>query len=222
MPDKVKVLDMKGTEKSEISVNWFVRDKGEQALHLAITSYLASVRAGTASTKSRNQVNLTGKKPYKQKGTGRARAGTASSPIWKGGGVAFGPKPRKFTKKINKKVRQLALKRALSQQFDQQGLIVIDELKFPKIKTKLAVEFLTNINANNKAVIVIDNASDKNTPIIERSFSNLPNILLINDLELNSYDTLLGQKIIFTKQAFLNVADRFHPSEKRKKEKKSA
>ena len=135
---KLNVLNMQAAGAGEYTLedNLLELEKGTQAVHDTVIAFLAGERAGTASTKTRSEVRGGGAKPYRQKGTGRARAGTKSSPIWTGGGVTFGPKPRDYDKKINKKVKKLALKRAFSELVKAEAVTVLDELALPDHKTK--------------------------------------------------------------------------------------
>ena len=202
MADTLNILDSKGKEVGKTNISWLETEKGEDALHLVITALHAGQRNGTASTKSRSQIALTGRKPWKQKGTGRSRAGTASSPIWRGGGIAFGPKPRTYAKKVNKKVSQLALRRAFTKQFEAGNVIVVKNIEFAEYKTKLAVELLNNLNARDRALVVLDDTIwSEQLEKTERCFWNLDSTLVVGVSELNSYDVLLGKKIVITEKA---------------------
>ena len=202
MSDTLKILDNTGKEIGEKNISWLEKEKGDEALHLAVTALRAGERNGTASTKSRSQIALTGKKPWKQKGTGRARAGTASSPIWRGGGVAFGPKARSYTKKVNKKVAQLALRRAFTKQVEAGNVIVINDIQFAEYKTKLAVDLLKTLDAENRAIVILnDTVWSDNLEKTERCFWNLASAIVLGVSELNSYDVLLGKKLIITESA---------------------
>src|SRR6267142_3277591 len=135
---KLKVKDINGAERGELQVKFsLVEDgRGTQAVHDVIVAYNAAQRSGTASTKTMGEVAGTGKKPWRQKGTGRARAGSFASPLWRGGGVVFGPKPRDFRKGISKKTKQLALRKALTERLKTGDVLVLDELKLASHKTK--------------------------------------------------------------------------------------
>src|SRR6516165_1280944 len=135
---KLTIKDTKGNNQGELEVKFpLVEDgKGTQAVHDAVVAYQAAQRMGTACTKTAGEVTGTNKKPWRQKGTGRARAGSFQSPLWRGGGVVFGPKPRDFAKKVSRKTRQLALRKALSERLRAGDVIVVDELKLSSPKTK--------------------------------------------------------------------------------------
>src|SRR5881394_2515575 len=139
---KLKIKDTKGKDKGELEVKFqLVEDgKGTQAVHDAVVAYNAAQRMGTASTKTMGEVAGTGKKPWRQKGTGRARAGSFASPLWRGGGVVFGPKPRDFGKKVTRKTKQLALRKALTERLNAGDILVVDDLKLDSPKTKGLVE----------------------------------------------------------------------------------
>src|SRR5512137_1484752 len=138
---KLTIKDTKGNSQGELEVKFpLVEDgKGTQAVHDAVVAYQAAQRMGTASTKTMGEVHGTGKKPWRQKGTGRARAGSFQSPLWRGGGVVFGPKPRDFSKKVNAQTKQLALRKALSERLKAGDVIVVDELALPNPKTRTLV-----------------------------------------------------------------------------------
>src|SRR5206468_7254345 len=135
--------------------------KGTQAVHDVVVAYQAAQRMGTACTKTMGEVAGTGKKPWRQKGTGRARAGSFASPLWRGGGVVFGPKPRDFRKKVSRKTRQLALRKALSERLKAGDVIVVDELKLSLSKTKGFIEVLNRFELNGTALVVVP-ALDQN------------------------------------------------------------
>ena len=157
---KVQVFDNTGSSSGEYEVNekWLEREKGDQAVHESVVAYLAGERAGTAKTKTRSEVRGGGKKPFRQKGTGRARAGSTRSPIWRGGGIIFGPQPRSYKKRVNKKIKRLALRRALAERVDAGELVVVEEFSFDSPKTKNAAAFLKSIDAQDRPVVIV---SDK-------------------------------------------------------------
>ena len=204
MSDKIKVLDMKGSESGEITLSdkLVEREKGEQAIHESVVAYLASLRAGTASTKTRSEVRGGGKKPYRQKGTGRARAGSSRSPIWRGGGIIFGPKPRSYDKKVNKKVQSLALKRAFTERFDAGDLIVVDDINLAASKTKEMVSFLSAVEAGTRTVVIVNSKlSDKDYLALELAARNLPDVTLVDADSVNAYVMLSQKKVVITKDA---------------------
>ena len=216
MSDKLTIIDQKGASAGEVEVTFLEREKGEQAVHDAVVAYLAGQRAGTACTKTRSEVRATGKKPYKQKGTGRARHGSLVSNIHTGGGVAFGPKPRSYAKSINKKVKRLAVRRAFTERFDAGEVIVVDDINFEAAKTKNAIEFLNAINAGDRCVVVVSDEVDVENfeaqvaqlEVLERSFGNLPNVFLLGSSSVNTYDLLSGKKVVITKTALEDLTAR--------------
>jgi large subunit ribosomal protein L4 len=159
---------------------------------------------GTACTKTMGEVAGTGKKPWRQKGTGRARAGSFASPLWRGGGVVFGPKPRDFRKKVSRQTRQLALRKALSERLQAGDVVLIDDLKLGSAKTKEFVGLLSALELKGTALI-ISQATDKNLALASR---NVPNVTLTTSESLNTYDVLRPDKLIFTRGAFEQVQTR--------------
>jgi len=160
-------------------------------LHEVVIMQLANRRAGTASTKGRSEVRGGGAKPYRQKGTGRARAGTRSSPLWRGGGVVFGPRPRNYTYKVPKKVRRQALKMALTSKLQDNALIVVDKLDLETVKTKPFVEVMGALRA--KAALIV---TDQKLENLELSSRNVPNVKVVRSEGLNVYDILKFQHLI--------------------------
>ena len=173
-------------------------DKGAQAVKDAVTAIRNALRAGTASTKGKGEVAGSNKKPWKQKGTGNARAGFRQSPVWRGGGVAHGPKPRCFEKKINKKVMSLAFARALSDRIAAGDVIVVDEFKFEAPKTKLMAAFLKELGIDRTAVIVQKDVDD--TVVLVTS--NLPRIDYSTAQALDVYTVLANRKLVCDKAGF--------------------
>lgn len=202
---KVNVLNMLGEEIEEIQLNdkVFGVDIHEQAVHDVVKSQLASRRQGTQSVKTRTEVRGGGRKPWRQKGTGRARQGSIRAPHWVGGGVTFAPKPRDYSYKVPKKVRQLAMKSVLTSKALNSEIIVLEELKLEAPKTKEIVEMLENLNAKKKALIVMD---EKNENVI-KSASNIPNVKTILIDALNVYDILNYDSFIITKAALKKVEE---------------
>ncbi len=200
----VTVLNMNGEEVGtmELADNIFNTEINEHAIHMSVVQYLANQRQGTKSTKTRAQVRGGGRKPWRQKGTGHARQGSIRSPQWRGGGVVFAPKPRDFSFKINKKIKRLALKSALSVKVNEQKLIVLDKLELAEIKTKQMQQILMNINSSN-ALIVIDN-NDKNIILSAR---NLPAIKTTSVNSINVYDILKYDKFITTQNAVKKIQE---------------
>ena len=203
---KIAIKDIKGMAQGELEVKFpIVEDgKGTQAVHDAVVAYQAAQRMGTACTKNVGDVAGTNKKPWRQKGTGRARAGSFQSPLWRGGGVVFGPKPRDFTKKISRKTRQLALRKALSERLKAGDVVVVDDLKLGSPKTKDFVGVLSALELNGSALMVTQDA-DKNLTLASR---NVPNVTLTTCDLLSTYDVLRPDKLVFTKGAFEKVEAR--------------
>jgi large subunit ribosomal protein L4 len=203
---KLKIKNIKGKDQGELDVKFELVEsgKGTQAVHDAVVAYNAAQRMGTASTKTMGEVAGSGKKPWRQKGTGRARAGSFASPLWRGGGVVFGPKPRDFAKKVSRKTRQLALRKALSERLKAGDVIVVDELKLQSSKTKDFIGMLSALELNGSALIVAQ-GTDKNLTLASR---NVPNVALATSESLNTYDVLRPDKLVFTRGAFEQVESR--------------
>ena len=211
MSNKVQVFDKSGSAAGDLELQekWLEREKGEQAVHEAVVAYLAGLRAGTAKTKTRSEVRGGGKKPFRQKGTGRARAGSSRSPIWRGGGTIFGPQPRSYHKSVNKKVRRLAVRRALAERLDAGDLVVVEEFSFDAPKTKDAAAFLETINANNRPVVIVSDAvMDENLNNTYLSFRNVAGCSIIGAGWVNAYILLSGQKVVITKEALEQLGER--------------
>lgn len=163
-------------------------------LHQVVTAQLAARRSGSANTKTRAEVRGGGAKPYRQKGTGRARQGSIRAPQFTGGGVVHGPKPRSFRKKVNKKMNRLALCSALSDRAQSERVVVVDEWRFEVPKTKEALLALEKLSLDGKVMMVV--SGDDNTAI--RSFRNLPSVQIVEAEELNAYDILCSDWLVFT------------------------
>ena len=174
-----------------------------ELLHLVVRAQLAAKRAGTHSVKTRAYVSGGGKKPWRQKGTGRARAGSNRSPIWRGGAIVHGPQPRDYTFKVNRKVRQLALRMALSAKLVDSSLVLVDTLSVPEVKTKHMVKMTSDFGLK-KALIVLS-ASDNN---LELSARNIPGIKVVREDMLNVYDVLRHDHLVMVKDAALKVQER--------------
>ena len=202
---KVNVYNMSGEQVEEIELNEdiFGIKINQHVVYEVVKNQLANKRQGTQSTKTRAEVRGGGRKPWRQKGTGRARAGSTRAPHWTGGGVTFAPKPRDYSYKVPKKVKRLAMKSALSSKVKEGEIIVIDELSFTTPKTKEMVKVLANLNADAKALIVTAN-SDFNTI---KSASNIPNVATTVVNNLNVYDILKYNSFIITKEALRKVEE---------------
>ena len=203
---KLTIKDTKGNSQGELEVKFALIEngKGTQAVHDAVVAYRAAQRMGTASTKTMGEVAGSGKKPWRQKGTGRARAGSFASPLWRGGGVVFGPKPRDYAKKISRKTRQLALRKALTERLKAGDVVLVDDLKLNSPKTKDFVGVLSALELTGSTLIVAQ-ANDKNLSLASR---NVPNIALATSDSLNTYDILRPDKLVFTRGAFEQVEAR--------------
>ncbi len=196
MPE-LKVKTQVGAEAGsvELADDMFGIEPNVPVMHQVVTAQLAARRAGTQSTKTRAEVRGGGAKPWKQKGTGRARQGSIRSPQWKGGGVALGPKPRSYAQRTPKKMIRLALRSALSDRAADDKVIVVDAWEFSAPRTKDAVAALAALGVEGRVLIVLgDDDVDAG-----RSFRNLPDVQIIEARELNAYDVLVNDYIVFTK-----------------------
>lgn len=178
-------------------------EPNEKVLYDAIILQRASLRQGTHSTKNRSEVSGGGRKPWRQKGTGRARQGSTRAPQWRGGGVVFGPTPRSYKFKLNRKVRRLALKSALSSKVQDNEFTAIDGISFEAPKTKQMVKVLENLKAPVKTLIVVDEI----TLNVEKSASNIPGVKLLDAKHVNVYDILNSDKLIMTEAAIKAVEE---------------
>ena len=196
---KQQVLNIKGEKVGDITLNesvWGI-EPNDAVLYDAITLARNNQRQGTADTKTRSEVSGGGIKPWKQKGTGRARQGSIRSPHWPGGGIVFGPHPRSYAKKMNRKERRLALKSALSYKTIESELIVLDSLVIESGKTKDAKAILNNLKATKNVLIVVDELND-NVILATR---NLNNVVLLEASEINTYDVVAADNMIITEKA---------------------
>ncbi|MCH5170243.1 MAG: 50S ribosomal protein L4 [Oscillospiraceae bacterium] len=202
---KLSVLDMKGKKVSDIELSdgIFAIEPNMSAMHLVVVNYLANQRQGTQSTLTRSEVSGGGKKPWRQKGTGRARQGSTRAPQWYHGGIALGPKPRDYGFSINKKVRRLAMKSALSSKVAADEMIVLDSLEMDAIKTKDVVAVLSAIGAGKKTLIVLPEKND----VIYKSARNIAGVKTTLVSTLNVYDILNCDKIVVLKDAASNIEE---------------
>jgi len=196
---KVQVVNMQGSPVGELELDEYVFgiEPNTHVMHSAVVSQLASLRRGTHSTLLRGEVRGGGRKPWRQKGTGRARAGSIRSPLWRGGAVLFGPKPRDYGFSLPKKVRRLALRSALSSKVVEQQLIVLEDLNLNEAKTREMVKVLKALNVNKKALIVTDEACDT----VTRSARNIDGVKTTAVEGLNVYEILKYDVIVMTKAA---------------------
>ena len=200
----VAVVNMNGENVGSIELNdaIFGIEANEHVMHLAVVQYLANQRQGTQSAKTRAEVRGGGRKPWRQKGTGRARQGSTRSPQWTGGGVVFAPKPRSYSFKLNRKVKRLALQSALSTKVAENKIIVLDELTLNEIKTKEMVKVLNNIKCE-KALIVME-GSNTNVMLSAR---NIPNVKTASVNTINVYDLLKDNTLVVTKDAVAKIEE---------------
>jgi large subunit ribosomal protein L4 len=204
---KLAVYDMNGAQVGdiELSENVFGIKPNDAVLYDFVKMQMANKRLGTSSTKTRAEVRGGGKKPWRQKGTGRARAGSSRSPIWRSGGVIFGPKPRDYSYKLPKKVRRLAMRSALSSKVLDQSVVIIDSLSFEAPKTKLMLQVLDNLNILNTALVVTAGNND-NT---DRSARNIQGVKYLRAEFINVYDLLKYNTLLMTKDAVAMVEEVF-------------
>ncbi|WP_313163664.1 50S ribosomal protein L4 [Sedimentibacter sp.] len=202
---KVALYDIKGSQVGEIELNdsVFGVEVNTHVMYEAVKNYLANQRQGTQSAKTRADVRGGGRKPWRQKGTGRARQGSIRSPQWKGGGVVFAPKPRDYSYSIPKKVKRLALKSALSSKVQDQEIIVIDSLALEQAKTKEMVKVLQNLKSNKKTLIVIPERDET----VVRAAANIPGVKTAYVNTINVYDILNCDSFLITKEAVNKVEE---------------
>ena len=204
MPN-VAVFNMAGEKVSELALNEsvFAVEPNTSVMHMAVINYLANQRQGTQSTLTRAEVSGGGKKPWRQKGTGRARQGSTRAPQWYHGGIALGPKPRSYNFTINKKVRQLAIKSALSSKVLANELVVLENLTLEAIKTKEIVKVLSALKAGKKALIVLPEKDD----VVYRSARNIAGVKVSPVNTINTYDILNCDTLIVLKDAVAKIEE---------------
>ena len=203
---KVPVFNIEGKESESINVpeGVFGEPVNAQVIHQAVVKYHASKRQGLASTKTMGEVSGGGKKPWRQKGTGRARVGSIRSPLWRGGGVVFGPHPRDFSYSIPKKVKKGALRESLNAKFQDKDLVCVDDFKKSFNKTKEFTKILGALKINENTLALLD-GSDAS---IERVSRNIAHFDLMRSQDVNAYDILRYKKLLVTKTAFQKLLDR--------------
>ena len=204
---KANVFNMAGEKIGEIELSEaiFGIQPNESVLHDSVKNHLANCRQGTQSALTKGEVSYTTKKPWRQKGTGRARAGYAGSPVWYHGGVAFAPKPRDYSYTLNKKVKRLALKSALSAKAAENEIVVIDGLTVREIKTKPFQSFLAKVGAENKALVVTETVDEK----VVKSARNLPGVTTTTATILSPYMILTSGKLVLDKAALAKIEEVF-------------
>ena len=204
MPN-VSVFDMNGKKVSDLALaeSVFGIEPNSYAMHLCVVNYLANQRQGTQSTRTRSEVSGGGKKPWKQKGTGRARQGSTRAPQWTHGGIAHGPKPREYGFSINKKVRRLAMKSAFSSKVAAEELVVLDDLKLDAIKTKEVVKVLTALETGKKVLLVLP----ENNDVLYRSARNIAGVKVSTVNTLNVYDILNSDTMLVLKDSVAKIEE---------------
>ena len=202
---KIAVFNMAGQQVSETELSdaVFAITPNEAVMHASVVNYLANQRQGTQSTLTRTEVRGGGRKPWRQKGTGHARQGSIRAPQWTHGGVALGPKPRSYRYALNKKVRRLAMKSALSTKVLDQNMIVLDSLKMDEFKTKTIVAMLKALNVEGKALLVTAVADQK----VVKSAANIPGVKTVAVNTLNVYDILNYDKFIIAQDAVAKIEE---------------
>lgn len=203
---KVAVYNMSGAQTGEIELNdsVFGVEVNEAVMHQAVVMQLASRRLGTAATKTRGLVRGGGRKPWRQKGTGRARSGSTRSPIWVGGGTVFGPQPRSYAFSMPRKARRLAIKSALSAKVQAGELMVVEDIAIKEPKTKTVVTMLDSLKVGEDKALIITSAIDEN---VEKSSRNIPGVKSITSQGLNVYDILYHDKVLVTKDAVSKIEE---------------
>ena len=204
---QTKVFDMAGKQVGEIELSdaIFGIEPNEAVVHDVVKNHLANCRQGTQSALTRAEVSGGGIKPWRQKGTGRARQGSIRAPQWTHGGIVFAPKPRDYSYTLNKKVKRLAMKSVLSDKAASENIVVIDEIKMDSIKTKTFKTFLNAVGVNGKALVV----TAENDAIVVKSAANIPGILVTFANLINVYDILNAQKLVVDKAALAKIEEVF-------------
>ncbi len=202
---KIAVRNKEGKEvkKLDLKPEIFESDINQTVVHQVVRSQMAAARSGTASTKTRAEVSGGGKKPWRQKGTGRARAGSNRSPLWVGGGVVFGPKPRDYAFPVPKKMRRLALKSVLSLKAKSDDLVVVDDFGLTEPRTKEAAVVLKNLGVTGKATVVVADGQE----VVEKSCRNIPGVHVVKMTQLNVYDLVNNEKLVLTKSALDKIEE---------------
>ena len=202
---KVQILDQTGKKTKEINApeDVLAYPVKEHLIYEAVVNYRANQRRGTASTKTRAEVRGGGRKPWRQKGTGRARAGSTRSPIWRSGGITFGPRPRDYSYRMPKKAKRNALKSVLAMKFAEKQIMVLDSLKFKEPKTKEGVNFLKKLKI--ESALVVDTQENRNLFL---SLRNIPKIKAVDINQVNIYDVLNHKSLVFTQKAFESLMER--------------
>lgn len=203
----IKVVSMTGAEVGTVELNdaIFGVEPNMSVVHEVVKNHLANCRQGTQSALTRAEVSGGGRKPWRQKGTGRARQGSIRAPQWTHGGIVFAPKPRDYSYTLNKKVKRLAMKSVLSDKAASENIVVIDEIKMDSIKTKTFKTFLNAVGVTGKALVV----TAENDAIVVKSAANIPGILVTFANLINAYDILNAQKLVVDKAALAKIEEVF-------------
>ncbi len=201
----ISVVNMAGTEVSTVELNdlVFSIEPNEVVMHAAVVNYLANQRQGTQSTLTRTEVSGGGRKPWRQKGTGHARQGSTRAPQWTHGGIALGPKPRDYSYSLNKKVKQLAMKSALSMKVLEKNFVVVDAIAFENYKTKEAIKMLSALNCGKKALVVTETPDAK----VIKSMANIPGVKTTLSSTLNVYDIINCDTFVVTLDAVKKIEE---------------
>ncbi|MDR2772413.1 MAG: 50S ribosomal protein L4 [Elusimicrobiota bacterium] len=189
----IKVYNVKGQEEKTMNLPLLFDTKvSSDFLHEIVVAYLNNQRQGTHKTKTRGEVSFSGAKPWQQKGTGRARSGQRNSPLWRKGGVIFGPQNRDYYTKISKQKKRLAISMAFATQFNNENIVVVDTIKIDQPKTKKVAELIKNLKLENKKVLLIADVD----PIFKLAARNIPNLLIVSLKNVNAYQVLWAQKVV--------------------------
>ena len=201
----IKVKNMQGADVEELTLNdaVFGIEPNKPVMHEVVVSYLAGLRKGTHSTLSRGEVRGGGRKPWRQKGTGRARAGTSRSPLWRGGAIIFGPKPRSYETRVNKKKVSLAMRSALSDKVNEEAMVVVDALTFEAPKTKEMFKVLEALGTGKKTLLVLPEVDE----VVIKSARNIAGVTPVTVAELNTYAILNNNSLVLTKDAALKIEE---------------
>jgi len=194
----IKIFNASGEPAGEMTFadDLLVLDRGDQAVKDTVVAILNARRAGTGSVLTKAEVAGSGKKPFRQKGTGRARVGTRRNSVWRGGGVAFGPAPRSFAQKVNRKVAQLAFRRALSSKIADGQVVVLDDLQLPEAKTKLVAGLLKKLDVSGSSLIVVG----EHNPLLVRAARNIPKVEVARACDVDVYSLLRFRTVIATRE----------------------
>jgi large subunit ribosomal protein L4 len=200
------VYNVEGKEKGRYELPAFFNTEVKTALlHEITTGYLANLRSGTHATKTRGEVSFSGAKPWKQKGTGNARAGQKNSPLWRKGGIIFGPQPRDYYQKMSKQKRRTALSMAFANLVKENNLVLVDLIKFDEAKTKNVASFLKNLKVDGKKVII---ALSKNDDVVKMAAKNIKNVVVEQIANLNAYQVLWADKVVTTPEAIDSIKEK--------------